>query len=530
MDAPKTDGSESDGSETDGPEPMDLNRLKIDRSETARGRAPAASERRRRSPWLRRGIIAVLGLFLLWLFRGPLLGLYDRLTLPEVQVVVAVKTNPLQSAALSGVSANGYVIAARRAALSADTPGRIVEMNVEEGSVVASGDVVARLYSKEYAAALRRAAADLKVAQSGAVRAKADKKVAEAAAARAQADVGASEQAKAAAEADVPAAQERVTDATAAFDRAAVDLDRVADLKKSGAETLQAVDDARTRRDRAKAILNAARAAESNAEARVLEAVARVTSVKSSVTEAIARVAAAAAAILEADARVEVATATRDEAQAILEKTEVKAPFDGVIVLKDAEVGEVVSPNSQGGSSRGSVVTMVDFKSLEVQVDLPETSLAGIDEKTRADIFLDAYPADRYAGIVRRLWPTANRQKGTVEIRVRFRRPDKRLRPEMGARVVFRTAGTDGDVSGGAESGSGSEASVVLVPRSAVVRQDGRSGVFLIERDRVRFVTLVLGKRQGSRVVVKDGLEGGERLVDQPPARLDDGARIRTPE
>jgi multidrug resistance efflux pump len=107
-------------------------------------------------------------------------------------------------------------------------------------------------------------------------------------------------------------------------------------------------------------------------------------------------------------------------------------------VLKDAEVGEVVSPNVQGGSSaRGSVVTMVDFASLEVQAEVPETSLAAVVVGRGASIYLDAFPEKAYAARVDRIWPTANRTKATVEVRVAFLERDERLRPEMGVRVVF---------------------------------------------------------------------------------------------
>ena len=117
---------------------MDLERLKIDRAKAAR------PSRRR---WPRRlFILAVLGV-LFFLFRAPLLRGYARATLPAVRVTEAVRTTP-EAATAAGVSANGYIVAARRAALSADTPGRVVEMNVEEGTVVRKGDVVARQYAE----------------------------------------------------------------------------------------------------------------------------------------------------------------------------------------------------------------------------------------------------------------------------------------------------------------------------------------------------------------------------------------------
>lgn len=230
----------------------------------------------------------------------------------------------------------------------------------------------------------------------------------------------------------------------------------------------------------------------------------------------------AEARLAEAAATTKGRVAARDEAQAILEKTEVKAPFDGVVVLKDAEVGEVVSPNAQGGNSRGAVVTMVDFTSLEAQVELPERSLAQVAKGARARVFLDAYPEKGYEGAVDRIWPTANRQKGTVELRVKLENPDDRLRPEMGVRVVFL------DPSVAAETAP--QESVVLVPESAVARAAGQTGVFELDRDVARFRAVELGGRRGQRVVVREGLEGGERLVDQPPQSLEDGARVRVEE
>ena len=186
-------------------------------------------------------------------------------------------------------------------------------------------------------------------------------------------------------------------------------------------------------------------------------------------------------------ARVAVNEANRDLARATLDKTEVRAPFDGVVVLKDAEVGEVVSPNSQGGNSRGSVVTMVDFASLEVQVDMPETSLHAVAVGGAANIYLDAFPEIAYRGRVERIWPTANRQKATVEVRASFLEPDEKLRPEMGVRVVF-TPPEAPPVDPAQDEGE-----LVLIPSSCVVRIDARPGVFELEarrgtlaRDRAR--------------------------------------------
>ncbi|MFI5401982.1 MAG: efflux RND transporter periplasmic adaptor subunit, partial [Planctomycetota bacterium] len=270
----------------------------------------------------------------------------------------------------------------------------------------------------------------------------------------------------------------------------------------------QDADDARTELDQAVAAGNAEEALLVASRGRVAEGEAEI-----SVSEA---------RLAEAAAMTKARIATRDEAQAILDKTEVRAPFDGIVVLKDAEVGEVVSPNAQGGNSRGAVVTMVDFASLEAQVELPERSLAQVAKGARARVFLDAYPERGYEGVVDRVWPTANRQKGTVEMRVKLDAPDGKLRPEMGVRIVFL------DPSAAAEEAP--QEAVVLVPESAVARSDGKAGVFELDRDVARWRAVVLGERRGSRMVVREGLLGGERLVDAPPSDLKDGARVRVGE
>jgi RND family efflux transporter MFP subunit len=243
-------------------------------------------------------------------------------------------------------------------------------------------------------------------------------------------------------------------------------------------------------------------------------------SAQAAVVQAQKRVGMESAAVAEAQAHVAVLEAIRDEAKATLEKTEVRAPFDGVVVLKDAEVGEVVSPNSQGGSSRGSVATMVDFKTLEVEVEMPERSIEAVKVGAATRIFLDAHPDHPYAGKVTRIWPTANRSKATIEVRASFDAPDEQLRPEMGARVVFlEGAAAPIDASKPPDG--------VLVPAGAIVKSGGATSVFVLERDRVRVVAVAAGEERSGRVLVSKGLSGQERVVVDPPPRLADGDRVR---
>ena len=339
---------------------MDLEPLKIDRSEPVRG-----SRRRRRAGWIAPAIALACILGIGWLFRGPLLGFVDDLRLPEVRTLVVRRSSPVSAAAASGTSANGYVVAKTRAALSADTPGRIVALNVEEGTVVKKGDVVARLYADEYAALLRRAEADLDLANKGVERSRAERKVDEDELARLRA-------AEHSAEADVVRLQSAQSLAEIEFERSK----RLVEEQVDTAERL----------DRAKAGLDSAKAS-------VAWAKAQLETAKRATIQGESRLAVGLVASTEAEARVVVAQAMRDQAAATLDKTFVRAPFDGIVVLKDAEVGEVVSPNVQGGSNaRGSVVTMVDFASLEVQAEVPETSLAAAVIGRRATIYLDAFP------------------------------------------------------------------------------------------------------------------------------------------
>jgi RND family efflux transporter MFP subunit len=443
------------------------------------------------SATLSRVALLVVLLGLAYVFRRPLIALADRLRLPEVRVLAVTAASPLAAGAIQGTAANGYVVARTRAALSADTPGRIVEMNVTEGAVVPKGFVVARLYSEEYRALFERAEADLALARAG---------EASAAAAR-EVSVAALEGART----RVRAAAAEVEDVRAALEFAELELGRAEKLLADRITSQMRLDEARVLRDRARARLATIEANLSVAEDGVRSAERELV-----LAEARGR---------EAAALVTVKAAERDQARATLDKTEVRAPFDGVVVLKDAEVGEVVSPNAVGSQSRGSVATMVDPSTYEVQVELPEASLEAVTVGAPAQTFLDAYPQQAYAGRVLRIWPTANRQKATVEVRVGFDQPDARLRPEMGARVVF------GDAGQPAETAPASTA--IRVPRSAIVTLEGQPHAFVLERDVARLRRLELGEEHVGRVQVLAGLAGGERIVAEPPVDLRDGERVR---
>ena len=481
---------------------MDLQKLRIERgaddapatASAARGPAPSGGRGLRLAPLIWLALLAGAG----YLFRAPLLELLDGLRLTKVEVAIAYEPDPLGGSSIRGVAANGYIVARNRAALSADTPGRVVELNVEEGSIVREGDVVARLFADEFEAAVQAAAADVEVARKTVVSAQATRR--------------ARERSCEAREADVTAAEARVRGGEATLLLTKLDLARANDLLEKTYGSQADVDAAVAARENAIAELEALRSSTASAQAALEEA-------RGLLEEA-------AASIAQAEAQIPVREANLAQAKATLDKTIVRAPFDGIVVLKDAEVGEVVSPNSQGGNSRGSVATLVDFSSLEVQVELPETSLDAANVGEAATAWLDAFPQNAYSVRVQRIWPTANRQKATIEVRLVFDEPDERLRPEMGVRVVFGT--TEEPTGDGAEEVAAPEG--VLIPESALVRIDGADGVFALERDVARWRVLELGARRGGRVLISSGLDAGDRVILAPPPSLVDGDRIRLKE
>jgi RND family efflux transporter MFP subunit len=475
---------------------VDLQRLKIDRAGT---QARPAS--RRRSFPIGKLIALALVLGAAFLFRRPLTAFVERYTLPEVETARIVKRSLAAAGAVSGASSNGYVVARVKAALSADTPGRIVELNVEEGMRVPKGFVVARLYADEYQAALEVAAADVAAARSTLEREVAAR------------DTAAADRDRLAAAVD--AASAAITEAEAERKLWTLQLQRYRDMVASGAENQRALDEAE--------------ATFAATVARVESAIANRASAVAEKAQADARVKEQESLIAVARAGVTLREAARDQAAATLDKTIIRAPFDGIVVLKDAEVGEVVSPNVQvGANARGSVATMVDFESLEIQAEVPEATIARVEQDQLAMVFLDAYPDRGYRARVDRIWPTANRQKATIEVRAELLERDDRLRPEMGCRIVF---GAEPEVaSNGAEPGSAEPKDApprLYVPADAVIRRGDRAAVFVLEGEVAVRREVVLGERSGEQFKVLDGLVEGDHVIRRPPPDFEGGERVR---
>ncbi len=234
-----------------------------------------------------------------------------------------------------------------------------------------------------------------------------------------------------------------------------------------------------------------------------------------------ARLAAAEARVGVQEAMVQSAEASVGVAEANLDNTYIRAPFDGTVLRKDAEVGEVVAPVATGGGlTRGAVVTMADLETLEVEVDVNEAYIAQISSGQPTRITLDAYPDSSYRGEVRQIVPTADRQRATVLVKVSILEDDSRILPEMGARVDF-VEGAEGG-----EGGAVNQPPRVFVAAEAVRDEAGQPVVWVVRDGRVYRVSIEAGPVSGGRREIRSGLSGGEQVVVEGPESLEDGAEV----
>jgi len=218
------------------------------------------------------------------------------------------------------------------------------------------------------------------------------------------------------------------------------------------------------------------------------------------------------------DAAIQAARATVGEALVALENTRIRAPFDGTVLTKDADVGEVVAPFASSANSRAAVVTMADMSSLEVEADVSESNITRVSAGQPCDIILDAYPGHRYPGYVHKIVPTADRAKATVLTKVRFWEKDDRVLPEMSAKVSFL-------VGENVETRQASEP-VLAVREAAVTDRNGSTVVFLVNGSAVHEVPVRTGMRIGEKIQILEGLSSGDVVVVHPPQELTDGSRI----
>lgn len=344
-------------------------------------------------------------------------SLKDRVT-PATAVKVARASLLGGSDAAADLVATGYVVAQRKAEVASKGTGRLEYIGFEEGDIVRSGEVIARLDNNDIQASLNVARAT---------------------------------------------------------------------LKQREVDTLNAGRDYRRRQ--------------------ALLAAKSITDVELEASEL---------SYFSSLAAVEGAKAGVTMTEVELENTFIRAPFTGTVLTKNADLGEIVAPFASSASSKGSVVTLADMSSLEVEADVSEASIVKVRPNQRCEIVLDAYPAVRYGGFVKKIVPTADRAKATVLTKIAFDTLDARVLPEMSARVNFLRDG----------SSTSPDEQVLVVPSEAVTTRNERTSVFLISGELARMVEVTTGRQFSGQVEILAGLSVGDRVVLDPPGKMVDGDKV----
>ena len=207
------------------------------------------------------------------------------------------------------------------------------------------------------------------------------------------------------------------------------------------------------------------------------------------------------------------------EAQQAVNNCVIRAPFDGVAVSKDAQVGEMISPVSAGGGfTRTGVATIVDMNSNEIEVDVNEAYISRVEPGQPVTAVLDAYPDWQIPSKVRTVIPTADRQKATVKVRISFLKLDPRILPDMGIKVTF--LGNEPDKPTGI-------AAAALIPSGALRDESGHNIVFLVKDNQLERRAVTVGNTRGSDAEIMTGLAAGDTVVVKGPADLHDGEAIQ---
>lgn len=406
------------------PERPDVAHLAIRRSRVFEPGQPTPGWRR----WIP-GARWILALALLaagvWYFRFR-----DR----PLDVATVAVTTFFPAQAFTLLNATGYVIPQTKADIASKATGRLEKLELEEGSPVKAGQVIARLESQDMVAALNEAVANVGVARTELAKAEAD-------------------------------------------------------LKESNFAL-----------DRARQLM-----AKRYVSRELFDA-------------AVARQAKAAASVENARARIAAAEAARQAAAVAVDYTLIRAPFDGVILKKHADVGDVVAPFAATTQSKGAVVSIADLRTLEVEADVSESNIHKVKAEQPCDIQLDAVPDTRFPGEVHRIMPTVDKTKATVQVKVRFLTQDARILPDMSAKVAFLSRNLSIQ----------ERQPVTAVTSSALVRENGGASAWLVRNSQVFKVPVDAGDVIGDMVVIRRGLEVDDRVVVNPSSDLRDGMPIRT--
>lgn len=221
-------------------------------------------------------------------------------------------------------------------------------------------------------------------------------------------------------------------------------------------------------------------------------------------------------------ASIEIVQARIKQLEVALENTIIRAPFDGTVLTKNAEVGEIVAPFGGSTTSKTAVVTIADMNSLLVETDVSESNIERILINQDCEIILDAYPEKSYQGFVFKIVPTADRSKATVLVKVGFKNYDSRVLPEMSAKVSFYTQPLD--------TAFINQKPLLVIPASAVREEDNKKYIFRIVNDKAKEFEVKIGETLGSYVEVISGLQAGDKIINELNEEIFDGVSVSIPE
>lgn len=405
-------------------------------------------------------------------------GGYKQATAP-----LPVRTTPVEKEAVTAgrgpalVTATGYVVPRHKIEVSSKIIGRVVALNVKRGDQVNAGDVLLRLEDTDYQARVAQAKAQVEAVEARLRELKAGSRAEE-----------------------IAAAKSNAAESAANLRNAQRELDRIAHLEKAGISPTQESDRARAARDMAQARLTALQST-----AKLIEAGPRQETIDAA--EADLKQAQAAVALAETE----------------LEYTLIRAPITGTVLEKIAEVGELVTNVNMGGTrgAKSSVLTMADLNDLQVEVDVNQAELGKVHLLQPVEVRLDMNPEVAYAGQVDEISPQADRQKGTVQIKVGLAKPETAMKTEVNARVTFL---------GKPDPGQTSEKPRLWVPRSAVQRTGPESQVYVLDNGVATLRTVKTGIEAEKGLEILSGLDGSETIVVGPMDQVKAGVHVKAAE
>ena len=422
--------------------------------------------------WIVGGVVLVVVLGI-W---ATTLRLSGRATEVETYRVAA---SSLSSNGGAGIVLNaaGYIVAHHKIELTSKVVGRVAWIGVEKGDEVKAGQVLVKLEDAEYQAQLLQAEGNLKSLQAQLE----------------QGENGSRPE-------DIARTKADVAQAKADLENARVNLERTKGLFKEGVLAPQDLD---------------------NAQARYDAQLARVDSL--SKFYELVRLGPRREELEAMRGRVEEAKGEVDLRRTYREATVIKAPITGTILERAVEVGEFVTTSFVGErGAKGYVVSMADLNDLQVELDISQDDFAKLAMGQNGLVTTDAFPDRKYDGQVEEMSPEANRQKATVQVKVKVLKPDSYLRPEMNARVAFLAR----EAAANKNSGAAAVPALIFIPPAAVRDQEGKKSVFVVKEGRAAEKKVRLGTSSSRGVEVAEGLAGGEEIVLNPPSTLKDGDRV----